>query len=90
MNFMQFTYTKADHKASQRALYVTVSPNNMYEGVDISELSVEDQGLFIAENEAAKSDFLAEAARIRDKFDVKTMYRRFDPLKMTDVTKESV
>lgn len=87
---MQFTYTKADNKASHRALFVIVSPNNMYEGIDISELSMEDQALFIAENEAAKSDFAAEAARIRDKFDVKTMYRRFDPLKMTDVVKESV
>lgn len=90
MNFMTFDYTKDTGKKSRREFFPLTVPNNMYEGIDITELNVEDQAMFIAEMEAAKSDYAAECMRINKKYDIVKNYRRFDPLKMTNVFKESV
>lgn len=90
MNIMNFDYTKANGVTSSRVLSPVIVPNTMYEGFDITELDSEQQGDYIAQIEAAKSDFAAECARIQAAFDVKTMYRRFDPTKMTNVVKENI
>ena len=90
MNFMTFTYTKADGKISTRAFLPLVVPNTMYEGIDISELDDDQQGDFVAQMEAIRSKYLAEMAVVQAAFDVKNMYRRFDSTKMTNVVKETL
>ena len=90
MNIITFTYAKANGTTSERVLSPIIYPNTMYEGFDITELSYDDQVAYTLELEAAKSDFAAECARIQAKFDVKTMYRRFDPSKMSNVLKEDI
>lgn len=90
MNIITFSYTKANGKTSERVLSPIIYPNTMYEGIDISELDVNDQCAYIAELDAAKSDFADDCRRIQEKFDVETMYRRFDPSKMTNVVKEDI
>lgn len=89
-NIINFTYTKADGKVSKRVLSPIVFPNKMFEGMDISELDTEQQVAYTLEMNVARDAFAAECARIQEKFDVKTMYRRFDPLKMTDVVNETL
>lgn len=90
MNIITFKYTKADGKVSQRVLSPVIVPNTMYEGFDISELDEVQQAEYIAYIDAAKSDFAAECARIQSVYDVRTMYRRLDPSKMTDIVKEDI
>lgn len=90
MNLITFKYTKADGKQSERVLAPLIIPNTMYEGIDISELSMEQQALFVQEVSDAKQVYLGKLAEIQNKFDVKTMYRRFDPSKMTNVVKENI
>ena len=86
MNIITFTYTKADGKVSQRVLVPLITPNKMYEGIDISELGeVVDQVQFTLDMEAARNRYLEEIAKIEAWYGVKNQYRRFDPAKMTDI-----
>ena len=90
MNIITFKYTKKDGSVSDRVLAVMVSPNNMYEGVDISELEAPEQVMFLDEVNTAYVTYLEALAKIQVEFDVNHNYRRFDPLKMTNVVREVV
>ena len=88
MNTLTFKYTKANGTHSDRVLAVMVSPNTMYEGIDVSELSAEQQGEFIAVMNTVKDKYLKAIEGIKSDFDLVHSYRRFDPTKMTNVVKE--
>lgn len=91
MNVITFKYTKADGTTSRRVMFPLVTPNKMYEGIDISELDDEaDQVEFILEMSKARDAYLAAIAVLESKYDVANRYRRFDPAKMTDVVQESI
>jgi hypothetical protein len=90
MNILTFTYTKPDGKVSDRVLVVTQQPNDMYEGIDISELQDEAQADMINEMNQAYDTYLQSMANIKDKFDVVHSFRRFNPLKMTNIIKEKI
>ena len=85
---MTFDYTKSADKVSSRAFYPIVTPNTMYEGIDISELDQEAQALFVAKMESAKLKFLNDCMAIKSEFDVVNNYRRFDPTKMSAIKTE--
>ncbi len=88
MNTLTFKYTKANGTQSDRVLVIMVSPNTMYEGIDVSELSAEQQGEFIAVMNTVKDKYLKAIESIKSDFDLVHSYRRFDPTKMTNVVKE--
>lgn len=88
MNTLTFKYTKANGTQSDRVLVTMVSPNTMYEGIDVSELSTEQQGEFIAEMNVLKDKYLTAINGIKNDYDLVHSYRRFDPAKMTNVVKE--
>jgi len=90
MNIITFTYTKPDGKVSDRVLVVTQQPNDMYEGVDISELEQADQALFINDMNEAYDFYLQAIAIIKDAHDVAQNYRRFNPQKMTNIIREKI
>lgn len=90
MNIITFDYTKKDESISKRVLAVMVSPNNMYEGVDITELEVVEQALFINEVNSAYAAYLQAVVEAKASFDIVHNYRRFDPLKMTNVVREVI
>ena len=90
MNIITFDYTKKDESVSKRILAIMVSPNTMYEGVDITELETPEQALFLDEMNTAYAIYLQAVTEIKAEFDVVHNYRRFDPLKMTNVVREVV
>lgn len=90
MNILTFNYTKKDDTISSRVLAVMVKPNKMYEGLDLSELSEESQGLAGEACTAAYNNYLTALAVIEDQFDLKYRYRRFDPVKMTDTQVDTI
>lgn len=90
MKLLTFKYTKAGGQVSKRTFVPFICPNKMYEGLDISELSTEDQVLITIELGRAKDTYLQAIIDIEEKFDVNTMYRRFDPAKMTEVVTDTL
>lgn len=87
---LAFTYTKADGSTSERVLVPDVIPNKMYEGTDISELSVEEQGLFLQERVKLHNKYIDDVMDLERTYDLKHRYRRFDPNKMTNVIREAI
>lgn len=90
MKTLSFTYVKPNGVTSQRVLSVLKHPNTMYEGIDISELSFEQQGQFVAELRNIHDKYLAAIQALKTDFDLTHNYRRFDPLRMSDVASETL
>jgi hypothetical protein len=90
MNLITFTYYKAGGKSSERALAPIIVPSKFYEGIDISELDDIQQAEYVMAVDVAKAAFVAECAKIQAQYDVKTMYRRFNPSRMTKVVIEDI
>ena len=85
MKTLTFKYTKADGSVSYRTLLVMVSPSTMYEGLDISELESADQAEFESLMSSAYNNYINEINTLKEEFDIKHSYRRFDPKKMTEI-----
>lgn len=85
MKTLTFKYTKTDGSVSYRTLLVMVSPNTMYEGLDISELEPAEMADVEIQMNAAYQIYLNEISSIKEEFDIKHSYRRFDPNKMTEI-----
>ena len=90
MNIITFQYTKDDKSTSNRVLAVMVKPNTMYEGLDLSELSEEEQGAAGEAVTKAYGDFLFALGAIEEQFDLKYRYRRFNPTKMTNIEVDAI
>ncbi len=90
MNIITFNYTKADGKQSKRVMSPVVIPNKMYEGIDLSELSAEDQVMYVKELGKLHDFHMERIAALQAEFDLKHKYRRFDPSKMTNVVEEAL
>ena len=90
MNIITFNYTKADGKVSTRSISPIVTPNGFYEGTDLSELSDEDQVLYVQELGKLKDEFYGKMHALQNDFDLNNRYRRFDPSKMSCIIKEAV
>ena len=88
MEIKTFTYTKNDGKQSTRTVLEIVKPCNFMEGIDMSELSEEEQGEFVANVSTAYEEFRAKMVNLQHEFDLRGNYRRFDVLKMTEVKTE--
>lgn len=85
MNIITFDYTKKDESVSKRVLAVMVKPNKMYEGLDLSELSEEEQGAAGEAVTKAYNEYLSALSLVEEQFDLKYRYRRFDTTKMTNI-----
>lgn len=90
MNIISFTYTKADGTASKRVLSPVVQPFTMYEGTDLSELTMEGQVQYCQALGRLQDEHTQKVLLLQASFDLGKRYRRFDPKKMTDVVKEAV
>jgi len=89
MKTLSFKYTKADGTSSNRVLAVMVSPNTMYEGIDMSSLEPVEMAMFEVAMDAAYTEYLNKITQIKDEFDLNHNYRRFDTDKMTDIVIET-
>lgn len=87
---MTFNYTKANGDFSKRVFYPFITPNKMYEGIDISVLEVVDQVQFVEDMNMAKDIYNSAIVNIQNKYDLNQDYRRFDPKRMSDVVEETL
>ena len=85
-----FKYTKSDGSESKRVLATVAVPSKFYSGVDISEMSTEDQALYIAEIDSAKTQYAERVQAIHQKYDLNHRFRQFDPAKMTELAHEDI
>lgn len=83
-----FTYTKANKEVSARTVLVISEPSNMLTATDISELSYEDQVDYARTISRIHDEYLNAIAQANADFDVNNRVRKFDPLKMTEVSYE--
>ena len=90
MNIITFDYTKKDESISKRVLAVMVKPNKMYEGLDLSELSEEEQGAAGEAVTKAYNEYLSALSLVEEQFDLKYRYRRFDTTKMTNIEVDTI
>lgn len=88
MKTITFTYTKSTGTVSKRVLAVMKSPCNMFEGIDVSDISEVEQGVFLDKLESLNIRYLRAIEGIKSEFDLTHSYRRFDPSKMTDIKEE--
>lgn len=90
MNIKTFKYTKANGAVSTRVVSILVSPNIMFEGIDITPLEPVEQAMYAVKMDEAYKVFLEAAALINDEFEMRNQYRRFDPAKMSGVVNEEI
>ena len=90
MQLNSFTYTKADGATSKRVLVTIHSPTKFYSGTDISELSTEDQALYLVELDKLRSTYIEQVFQLNNKFDLNHRYREFDASKITDLKTETI
>jgi hypothetical protein len=90
MKLLEFTYTKADGKTSQRAVIELLSPQKHFEGIDVTQLEEAEFADFTLEMREMKDRQYAETMELLAKHDLKHNYRKFLPEQMSNVTTEHV
>lgn len=90
MQLNSFTYTKADGTSSKRVLATMHSPTKFYAGTDITELSTEDQAIYLERMEFLHSQYVEAITKLNDSFDLNHRYRQFDASKITDLKTETI
>ncbi len=89
MSVVSFTYTKENGEVSKRDLFALTTPGDKYFGIDITELDLEDQGIFIAEMQQLEQERQAKINALMAKSDLKHKFRSFLPSRMSGITTES-
>ena len=90
MNFIEFTYTKADGTESKRAVLPLVGPTTFVEGIDVSQMPEDEFVTFCRDFSELKSTQHEQTMAMLAKFDLKHNYRRFIPEQMSDITTDYV
>jgi hypothetical protein len=90
MNFLEFTYTKADGTESKRAAIPLFGPTKFVEAIDVSQMPEDEFADFCREFSALKSTQHEETMAMLEQFDLRHNYRRFIPEQMSDITTEYV
>jgi hypothetical protein len=86
----EFTYTKPNGDVSQRTVVELVSPTEHIEGIDVSELDMDNYAQFVTELKALEDRLYNQRMALYSQFDLSHNYRRFVPQRMTNVTTEFV
>lgn len=90
MKVLEFNYTKANNKQSERVVMMLEQPVEHYQGIDLTELDVESQVDFVAEYNQLYDQFRQQQLNLLAKFDLENKYRKFTPSNMHDVKVEYV
>ena len=88
MKIKEFTYTKPNGDVSQRTLVELVSPTEHIEGIDVSELDMDQYADFIQRLRDLETQIYNQRMTLYADFDLGNNYRRFIPARMTNVTTE--
>lgn len=90
MKIKEFTYTKPNGDVSQRTLVELVTPTEHIEGIDVSNLDMDNYAEFISKLKALEDEVYIRRLELYSDFDLAHSYRRFVPARMTNVTTEFV
>jgi hypothetical protein len=90
MKLVEFKYTKTDGKTSDRAVLELVTPAKHMEGIDVSQMPVEEYADFVAEFAQLKNAQYEATMQLLADYDLKTNYRRFLPDQMSDIKIEHI
>ena len=90
MNFLEFTYTKADGTVSKRAAIPLFGPTKFVEAIDVTSLTESDFADFCREFGAMKLAQHEETMAMLEQFDLRHNYRKFNPDNMSNVTTDYV
>lgn len=90
MKIKEFTYTKPNGDVSQRTLVELVTPTEHIEGIDVSELEMDDYAEFVKQLKQLEDEIYNRRMQLYADFDLGNNYRRFLPSRMTNVTTEFV
>lgn len=88
MKIKEFTYTKPNGEVSERTLVELVSPTEHVEGIDVTELSMDDYADFVTKLRELESNLYTQRMALYAEFDLAHNYRRFLPSRMTNITTE--
>jgi hypothetical protein len=88
MKIKEFTYTKPNGDVSQRTLIELVSPTSHIEGIDVSELDMDQYAEFVQRLRDLEAQTYNQRMQLYADFDLGNNYRRFVPERMTNVTTE--
>lgn len=90
MKIKEFTYTKPNGDVSSRTLVELVSPTEHIEGIDVSELDMDQYSDFVTQLKQLEDEIYTRRMALYADFDLGNSYRRFVPARMTNVTTEFV
>lgn len=90
MKLVEFTYTKADGSASQRAVIEVTAPQKHFEGIDVTQLDEAEFATFTLAMRELKDRQYAETMALLAEHDLKHNYRKFLPEQMSNVVTEHV
>lgn len=88
MKIKEFKYTKTNGDVSQRTVVELVSPTEHVEGIDVSDLNMDDYASFTQRLRDLETQTYNQRMALYADFDLGNNYRRFVPARMTDVTTE--
>ena len=83
---MSFDYAKSDVDVTKRDVVVLKEPTNMTLGYDVSSLEETNQVNVALEMSKALDEYNSKITEIAKKWDISSNLRRFDRLKMRNVS----
>jgi len=90
MKLVEFKYKKADGSVSDRAVLELVTPSVHLEGIDVSQMPVEEYAEFVVDFAQLKNAQHDAIMQLLVDYDLKTNYRRFLPAQMSDIKIEHI
>ena len=85
MNLLDFEYTKADGKKSQRLIASFATESTNVSGIDLEELSTDERALFLKEYMELLEVQKEATNKLLAKHDLKHSYRMFKRSGMSDI-----
>lgn len=90
MNIVEFTYTKADGKVSNRVVVEVENTDEYFEGIDVTSLEPVESVMFVDAYSALLESQQLEIMTLMQEFDLKHSYRKFIKANMTNVKTEEI
>lgn len=77
MKLAKFEYTDTKGKITQREVFVVTMPTNKLSGIDVTELTEEEQAVFAIEYDALVDEFHSKVDALKKQFDITHNFRQF-------------
>ena len=88
VKFLSFNYIKEDGKETHREYVCISEPSDKLFGIDVSELGIEEQGIFYAKMQQLYDKLHADTLALMEEFDIKHKFRYFKPELMSNIIRD--